>query len=303
MNLEENQDKMDQEKSVVLVTGAGTGIGRATAELLSWGGHRVFGTSRDPSRVSMPVGSGVELVEMDVTSSESVVAGVDAVRERAGRVDALVNNVGYVLLGSAEETSLEELTEQLDTNFVGAVRVVNAVLPGMREQGGGKIVNVSSLGGLAAIPFTGAYSASKFALEGYSESLRHEMLPFGVYVSLVEPTNVRTETLASSNRAVAATSPAYSERRGRFVSDFKAGGYESKVLPADVAGVIARTLEHPRPRLRHPLGVQARVVPILKAVLPQRVFEATIRRQLRLDRRGVRRQAVSWTADTLGDPR
>ena len=290
---------MNQEKSVVLVTGAGTGIGRATAELLSRRGHRVFGTSRDPSRVSIP---GVELVEMDVTSPDSVVAGVEAVRERAGRIDALVNNVGYVLLGAAEETSLKELTEQLDTNFVGAVRVVNAVLPGMRERGGGKIVNVSSLGGLAATPFTGAYSASKFALEGYSESLRHEMLSFGVYVSLVEPTNVKTETLASSNREVAAANPAYVDSRGRFVSDFKAGGYESRILPADVAGVIARTLEHPKPRLRYPIGLQARIVPLLKTVLPQRVFEATIRCQLRLDARGARRQAAFRTPGALGDP-
>jgi deazaflavin-dependent oxidoreductase (nitroreductase family) len=281
---------MHGERNVALVTGAATGIGRATAELLVRRGHRVFGTSRDPSRVTAP--KGTEMVALDVTDGESVEAGVREVLERAGRVDVLINNVGYVLLGAAEETSLEELDAQIDTNFVGAVRVINAVLPSMRERGGGRIVNVSSLGGMAAPPFAGAYAASKFALEGYSEALRHEMLPFGVLVSLVEPTNVRTETLASSNREVAATHPAYAGVRGRVVDDFKAAGYESKVLPGHVAETIARVAEHPRPRLRYPIGAQARFVPLLKAVLPQRAFEAAVRRQLRLNGRGTPRPAT-----------
>ncbi len=273
---------MNERNNVVLVTGATTGIGRATAELLSRRGHRVFGTSRDPSRVNVP--EGVEMVEMDVTKGESVEKGVAEVLERAGRVDALVNNVGYVLLGAAEETSFGEFEAQMNTNFAGAVRVTGAVLPYMREQSSGRIVNVSSLGGMAALPYTGAYAASKFALEGYSEALRHEMLPFGVHVSLVEPTNVRTETLASSNREVAASHPAYAGIRKHVVSDFKAGGFESKVLPADVAEVMASVIEHPRPRLRYPIGAQARLIPLLKVLLPQGVFERMIRLQMRLDR-------------------
>lgn len=294
---------VNERNKVVLVTGAATGIGRATSELLSRRGHRVFGTSRDPSRVS--AAKGVEMVKMDVTKGESVDKGVAGMLERAGRVDALVNNVGYVLLGAAEETSFEEFEAQMNTNFAGAVRVMGAVLPYMREQGGGRIVNVSSLGGMAALPYTGAYAASKFALEGYSEALRHEMLPFGVYVSLVAPTNVKTETLASSNREVAASHPAYAGVRKHVVSDFKAGGFESKVLPADVAGVIASVVEHPKPRLRYPIGVQARLVPFLKTMLPQGIFEKIIRRQMRLDLVGrdgreLPRQAVSQ-ADALGE--
>jgi NAD(P)-dependent dehydrogenase (short-subunit alcohol dehydrogenase family) len=149
---------------VALVTGASSGIGRATAELLARRGYRAFGTSRNPSRKNP---AGVEMVAMDVTSAESVVAGVGEVLERAGGgIDVLVNNVGYILLGAAEETSFEEFYAQLDTNFVGATRVTGAVLPVMREQRRGKIVNVSSLGGLAALPYTSAYAASKFALEG-----------------------------------------------------------------------------------------------------------------------------------------
>jgi deazaflavin-dependent oxidoreductase (nitroreductase family) len=275
------------ERKVVLITGAATGIGRATAELLARRGHRVFGTSRDPSRVGAL--EGIEMMALDVTERGSVEAGVREVLQRAGRVDALVNNVGYVLLGAAEETSFEEFAAQMDTNFAGAVRVTGAVLPSMREQGGGRIINMSSLGGMAALPYTAAYAASKFALEGYSEALRHELLPFGVYVSLVSPTNVRTETLASSNRSVAAPHPAYAEDRDRFVSAFKADGLESTVRPEDVAEVIARAIEHPRPRLRYPIGIQARLVPLVKVVLPQRAFEAAIRRSLKLDERGMPR--------------
>lgn len=278
-------------RKVALVTGASSGIGRATAELLARRGYRTFGTSRDPSRARAP--EGVEMVEMDVTSGGSVAAGVGEVLERAGGIYALVNNVGYVLLGAAEETSFEEFSRQLDTNFVGAARVTGAVLAGMRERGAGRIVNVSSLGGMAALPYTGAYAASKFALEGYSEVLRHELLPFDVYVSLVEPTNVRTETLDTSNREAARTHPAYAAARKRFAGNFKADGYGSRVRPEDIAAVVARILDHPKPRLRYPIGARARFVPLLKAMLPQGVFESMIRRQLRLDEREASPKAVS----------
>ena len=278
-------------RKVALVTGASSGIGRATAELLARRGYRTFGTSRDPSRVRAP--EGVEMVEMDVTSGGSVTAGVGEVLERAAGIYALVNNVGYVLLGAAEETSFEEFSRQLDTNFVGAARVTGAVLAGMRERGAGRIVNVSSLGGMAALPYTGAYAASKFALEGYSEALRHELLPFDVYVSLVEPTNVRTETLDTSNLEAASTHPAYAAARKRFAGNFKADGYGSRVRPDDVAAVVARILDHPKPRLRYPIGARVRFVPLLKAMLPQGVFESMIRHQLRLDGREASPKAVS----------
>ena len=266
--------------SVVLITGASTGIGHAMALLLRTRGYRVFGASRNPIQAGA---SGIDMVALDVTSDESVAAGIRAVLERAGHIDILINNVGYALLGSAEETSLTELTAQLDTNFLGAVRVTSAVLPHLRAQRHGKIINISSLGGLAALPYSSAYAASKFALEGYSEALRHELRSFGVYVSLVEPSNVRTETLATSIRRSAAANPAYAAARERIIADFKAAGLRSTVEPATVARVVAGIVEHPAPRLRYPIGPQARLVPLLKALLPQAIFEAIIRRQLQLD--------------------
>ena len=265
--------------SVVLITGASSGIGHATALFLRARGYRVFGASRNPVEVDA---SGIDMVALDVTSDESVAAGVRAVLERAGHIDILINNVGYALLGSAEETSFTELTAQLDTNFLGAVRVTSAVLPRLREQRHGKIINISSLGGLAALPYSSAYAASKFALEGYSEALRHELRSFGVYVSLVEPSNVRTETLATSIRRSAAAHPAYGESRERIIADFKAAGRRSTVEPGAVARVVAHIVDHPAPRIRYPIGMQARFVPLLKALLPQAMFETIMRRQMHL---------------------
>jgi short-subunit dehydrogenase len=171
----------------VLVTGASSGIGRATARLLAERGFTVFGTARKPSPPDEGAKSGVTMVALDVRSDESVRACVEQVVAKAGRLDVLVNNAGYSLTGAAEETSVEEAKAQLETNFFGAVRMVNAVLPGMRKAEAGKIINISSLAGSTAIPYSGFYSASKFALEGYSESLWYEVRPFGISVSLVEP--------------------------------------------------------------------------------------------------------------------
>src|SRR5262245_2598374 len=161
---------------VVLITGASSGVGRAAARVLSQHGYRVFGTSRDPA--GSPASPDVELVALDVRNDDSVAACAKSVFDRAGRVDILVNNAAYELAGALEETSVEEAKAQFETNFFGVVRMVRAVLPSMRERRQGRIVNVSSLSGVSAIPFMGIYSASKFALEGYTEALRMEVEPF-----------------------------------------------------------------------------------------------------------------------------
>ena len=163
----------------VLVTGASSGIGQVIAQLLTERGYTVYGTSRKPTGT---------LVPLDVRSDDSVRACLD----RVGKIDVLVNNAGYTLMGSAEETSIEEAKGQLETNFFGVVRMVNAVLPAMRKAGAGKIINVGSLAGITAIPFGAFYTASKFALEGYSEALWHELRPLGINVTLIEPGFVHT---------------------------------------------------------------------------------------------------------------
>ncbi|MGC8873617.1 MAG: SDR family NAD(P)-dependent oxidoreductase, partial [Chloroflexia bacterium] len=157
------------EKPVVLITGASSGIGLACARYLADRGYRVFGTSRHPEACPPEP---FPMIQMDVCDDASVLRGVEAVRERAGRIDVLVNNAGIGYGGAIEDTSLEEAHRQFETNFFGALRLCRAVLPIMRAQGSGLIVNMSSIGGLIGLPFQGLYSATKFALEGMSEALR-----------------------------------------------------------------------------------------------------------------------------------
>ena len=166
---------------VILVTGASSGVGQASARLLAQAGHAVVGTSREPSR-AQPL-PGVDLLALDVRSDASAQSCVRGVMQRHGRIDVLVNNAGYELAGAIEETSVEEAIAQFETNFFGVHRMVQAVLPHMRERGGGQIINIASLAGIGPLPFMGLYTASKHALEGYTEVLRHELAPFGVRVS------------------------------------------------------------------------------------------------------------------------
>ena len=169
----------------VLVTGASSGIGKATALLLKREGFTVFGTTRRPDAVGPQE---FPMLGLDVRSDDSVKALFDKV----GRLDVLIDNAGYALTGAAEETTLAEAKAQFETNFFGAVRVVNAALPAMRAARAGKIIIIGSLAGLTAIPFSAFYSATKYALEGYAEALWHELRPFGIAVTLVEPGFVHT---------------------------------------------------------------------------------------------------------------
>lgn len=176
--------------TVVLVTGASSGIGRATAQQFVKRGCVVFGTARDPDRAAeMP---GVQLLRMDVRDESSIRQAVQTVIDSAGRIDVLVNNAGGTLLGAVEETSVAEAQSLFDTNVFGVLRVVQAVLPCMRLQGVGRIVNVSSVLGFLPAPYMGLYSASKHAIEGLSETLDHELRSFGVRVVLVEPSYTKT---------------------------------------------------------------------------------------------------------------
>jgi NAD(P)-dependent dehydrogenase (short-subunit alcohol dehydrogenase family) len=191
---------------VVLVTGASSGIGKACAERLFARGCRVYGTSRQAPRALAQVRTSdlapmLRMIPLDVTSDASVDAAVGVVVACEGRIDAVVNNAGFGVAGAAELTTIEEAREQFETNFFGTVRVCRAVLPVMRQQGSGRILNVSSIAGRIGIPFQAFYSASKFAIEGFSEALRMEVAPFGVKVVLIEPGDFRTGFTAARRLA------------------------------------------------------------------------------------------------------
>lgn len=176
--------------TVVLVTGVSSGIGRAAAERFAKRGCRVFGTVRNRAK-AQPI-AGVELVEMDIRDEASVKQGVQAIIAQTKRIDVLVNSAGVTLLGATEETSISEAQALFDTNVLGILRTTQAVLPSMRAQGSGRIVNVSSVLGFLPAPYMGLYSASKHAVEGLSETLDHEVRKFGIRVALVEPSFTKT---------------------------------------------------------------------------------------------------------------
>jgi NAD(P)-dependent dehydrogenase (short-subunit alcohol dehydrogenase family) len=263
-----------QSRRVALVTGASAGIGRATADLLAAQGWTVVGASRRGTG-----GEGWTGLVMDVDSDESVRAGVQRVLADHGRVEALVACAGWGLSGPVETTTMDEARAQVETIFWGCVRVTAALLPVMRRNGSGRIVLLSSIGGLIAIPFQAYYSAGKFALEGFAEATAYEVAPFGVHVTLVEPGNVRTDFTANRRRAAAAPGP-YGQAMNRAVGlmerDERTGAD-----PVEVARTVAGVLAADHPRRRVSVGKAGeRVGLVAKRVLPHRWFEAVAKGSL-----------------------
>ena len=268
------------ESKVVLITGASSGIGQGIARALARERFTVFGTSRNPQAVE-PV-PGVEVLPLDVRRDGSVNACLDAVLSRAGRLDVLVNNAGYVLTGAIEDASVEDAEAQFETNFFGVVRMVKAVLPGMRRRRSGQIVNISSLAGLVpAPPFCGMYSASKHALEAYTEHLWREVRPFQIRVSLVEPGSIKTN-LSRNRQDPREPIPDYDPWRRRALAAMRRledKGPEPTLVAERVLDIIRRE----SPKLRYRVGKDATWVPRLRQVLPAAPFEKGIRRIFQMD--------------------
>ncbi|MFN8654001.1 MAG: SDR family NAD(P)-dependent oxidoreductase [Gemmatimonadales bacterium] len=266
-----------REPRIALVTGASSGIGRAIAARLAADRYRVYGTSRNPAKATpLP---GVTLVPLDVTTEASVEQCVATLLAAEGRLDLLVNNAGIAVVGAIEEVPLAQARQQFDTNYFGVVRMIQAVLPAMRRQRGGHIINVSSVAGLVPIPFAGQYSASKYALEGLTEVLRSEVALFGIRVALVEPGFYRSELVgaaATPERLVSA----YDGPRSRVHERMRA--IEAAAPPpTEVAEVVLRLARHPDPPLRTLVGKE-RIFALLKRFLPFRLFEPNGRRYWRL---------------------
>jgi NAD(P)-dependent dehydrogenase (short-subunit alcohol dehydrogenase family) len=259
--------------TVVVVTGVSSGIGRATASKFASQGGRVFGTVRNPANAeTIP---GVELVEMDVRDEASVQRGIQAVIDQAGRIDVLVNSAGVTLLGATEETSVDEARSLFDTNVLGILRTIQAVLPHMRAQRSGRIVNVSSVLGFLPAPYMGLYSASKHAVEGLSETLDHEVRRFGIRVVLVEPSFTRTN-LDINASTTAATIAAYDDERGRVVRAIQKTAQGAPV-PDGVADTIVDAALSPWQMRRTPAG-QASLLRKLRRFMPAGPVDASLRK-------------------------
>ncbi len=259
---------------VVLVTGASSGIGACCAAYLAERGYRVYGASR--TATAPP---GVTPLSMNVTDDASVSQAVATILDREGRIDVLINSAGFGIAGAVEDTNMEEAASQFGVNFFGTVRVCRAVLPVMRTQGAGYIVNIGSIGGLIAIPFQGFYSASKFALEGLSESLRIEVRPFGIHVVLIEPGDHHTGFTQNRRSTAAATGEsAYHSRFERAISRM-ASDEQIGRKPDAIAQLVQRVIDNPRPRLRYTAGpASQRAAVWLKRLLPNRIVEGIVTR-------------------------
>jgi NAD(P)-dependent dehydrogenase (short-subunit alcohol dehydrogenase family) len=270
---------MTQRSPVVLVTGASSGIGKAVARAFAAKGFEVFGTSRNPQKTE-PI-PGVELVQLDVTDPESVSAAVSTVIQRAGRIDVLVNNAGFGVIGAAEESSIAQAQELFDTNFFGLVRTTNELLPHLRAQRSGRIINISSVVGFLPTPYGALYSASKHAVEGYSQSLDHETREFGVRISVVEPgfTNTSFEAAATyGDSPIQSYAPIREHVKQLFTESVRAGDD-----PTVVADVVVKAATSRTPKLHYPAGPQARQLARLKKLAPAGVLDSGIRKAFKLD--------------------
>jgi NAD(P)-dependent dehydrogenase (short-subunit alcohol dehydrogenase family) len=261
---------------VVLVTGGSSGLGAAVVARLAADGHRVFGTSRRPAD-----GSG--LVALDVTSGDSVAACVERVVAEAGRIDVLVSNAGYGIAGAVEDTSLDEARAQLETNFFGAVRVTQAVLPVMRAQGSGRVITVSSFAALQALPYQPFYSASKWALEGLAEALRLELRGSGVDACTVLPGDFRTGFTEQRVLAAGARSPEHADRLAAVLATYERDE-NAGADPAKVGALVSRLVTARRVRPRYLVGKPSQRLAVnLKRVLPASAFEWAFRKTYRID--------------------
>ena len=277
---------MNETKRVVLITGASSGIGKSCAAYLAARGFRVYGTSRRVTSDEELVDGGshsYSLIPMNVDDEASVRRGIDWILAREGRLDVAVNNAGCGISGSVEDSSMDEIRALFETNFFGVVRVCQAALPIMREQGSGYIVNMSSLGGRVAQPFQAFYGASKFAVEGFTEALRMEVASLGIRVCLIEPGDLSTGFTGSRRYVARAESqPAYAESFRmcmRVIEADETGG----ASPEIVAPLLHRIITNPSPRLRHPVGaVFQKAIAAIKYVLPGRLFEWGLRKYYRV---------------------
>jgi NAD(P)-dependent dehydrogenase (short-subunit alcohol dehydrogenase family) len=265
---------------VALVTGASSGIGEAVARRLLAGGWSVYAGARRLDRMGALAQAGARPIALDVTDDRSARAAVDRIVAEAGRLDALVNNAGYGAYGALEDVPLEEGRRQFEVNLFGVARLTQLALPHMRRQGGGRVVNVSSIGGRIHEPMGSWYHATKFALEGMSDCLRMELAPFGIDVVVIQPGAIRTEWSGIARAGLLATSGATAyAAQARLAAALLEGADEgSGSPPAVVADAVWAALAARRPKTRYAVGGGAALLLRLRRLLGDRAFDAVMRR-------------------------
>lgn len=269
-------------KKVALVTGASSGIGKETAKLLVEKGYTVYGAARRMDRMEELKASGVKLLAMDVTNDASMVSGVEEILRNEQRIDVLVNNAGYGSYGSLEDVPLSEAKHQFEVNIFGLARLTQLIVPHMRAQRSGKIVNISSIGGKMGEPHGAWYHATKYAVEGLSDCLRMELKQFGVDVIIVEPGAIVTEwnTIAREHLKKVSGQTAYGTLANKHAKMLeKADGWGSQ--PTVIAKAILRGVEARRPKTRYAAGAGAKPIIFARWLLSDRLFDRIMLAQMK----------------------
>lgn len=268
-------------QKVILITGASSGIGYDAATRLAKQGHKVYGAARRTDKMLPLKELGVTPIKMDVTDDASMVAGVNAVLEAEGRIDVLVNNAGYGYFGAVENVSMEEARKQLEVNVFGLARLTQLVIPHMRQQGSGRIVNLASIAGKLALYFGGWYHVSKYAVEGFSDALRMELKPFGIDVVIIEPGGIRTDwgVIAADHLAESSKGTVYEQAALNEANAMKYTYSRSKLLspPSVIAKAICKGVNQRHPKARYRTGMGSHSLVFLHWLLPSKWWDGLMR--------------------------
>jgi NAD(P)-dependent dehydrogenase (short-subunit alcohol dehydrogenase family) len=271
------------QRGVVLVTGASSGIGKVTATALVSAGFITYATARRPQTLSDLAAQGCHILQLDITDQTSMIEAVHTIETRHGAISVLINNAGYNQIGPLEELEIEDVRRQFETNVFGLLRMCQLVLPGMRSQGYGRIINVGSIGGTFTTPGNGAYHASKYAVESLTDALRYEVKPFGVDVVLIQPTGVRTpfvEKLYASMPHTGNDSPyaAFKQNIEAQIRQMFVGNAWGILTPDDVAKVIVEASRVRRPRTRYKVGLGGKIFYWVRRLSSDRAWDALMSR-------------------------
>ena len=267
-------------KKVALITGASSGIGFDTAIELKKKGYIIYGAARRLDRLKKLEEQGINIIALDVTNEESMVKCVETIIAKEGRIDVLVNNAGYGSFGAIEDVSMEEARRQVEVNIFGLARMTQLVLPSMRANKFGRIINISSMGGKMHTAFGGWYHATKFAVEGFSDCLRIEVAPFGIDVVVVEPGGIKTDwgTIAADNLENSAKNGAYSVEANKAAKGMRKRYLgESLTKPIVIANTIVKAATARKPKTRYLVGYAAKPIVFIRRIVSDRMFDKIVK--------------------------
>lgn len=269
-------------KKVILITGASAGMGKEMAKELLKDGYIIYGAARRLEKMDDIKKLGVNVLAMDVTDEDAMVAGIDTIIKAEGHIDVLINNAGFGSYGAIEDVSMTDARYQLEVNVIGAARLTQLVLPYMRKQRYGRIINISSIGGKVSMPLGGWYHASKFALEALSDALRNEVKRFGIDVVVIEPGGVRSDwsEIASNHMAKVSSNSAYSDFAAQFDTVRKKAEVKN-AEPIVIVNLVRKAIAAKNPKTRYHGGYMAGLVLFLRKMLPDRAMDKMLMSQLK----------------------